>query len=187
MLQLLYYSVPINSERCGFVSTLSNLSRDEEIITRGSLSWFFLVPRAALALFFLFSGFLGLVREKDLRSSSLLILIAILIMAPGLIKMKTTELVLTSRRLYGHYGLINTKTLDTPLNKINTVSVSSGLWGKLFGYGTIHTTSSSGEYRFTGLQSPNVFRDAVMDQIDRFERERSKQQAMDFADVLKMR
>ena len=142
---------------------MDNLGKDEALVTQGKVHWACLIPH--ILLFLVFIGFLTI--------------------WGAVIRMFTTELILTNKRVYGKVGLINTKTLDTPLNKINTVSVSSGLFGKIFGYGDLHITSSSGEYLLKGIKSPNTFRDAVMQEIDRFDEARIRKQASEMASAIK--
>ena len=142
---------------------MDNLGKDETLVTQGKVHWACLIPHILLCV----------------------VLIGFLTIWGAVIRMFTTELVLTNKRIYGKVGLINTKTLDTPLNKINTISVSNGLFGKIFGYGTLHITSSSGEYLLKGIKSPNVFRDSVMSEIDRFDEARIKKQASEMAAAIK--
>lgn len=75
--------------------------------------------------------------------------------------------------------------MDTPLNKINNVSIEQGLGGKLFGYGTIVVSSSSAQYNFKGIKNPEVFRSRLMEQIDKFDEDRIKKQAMEMAKAMK--
>lgn len=145
------------------MKTMDNLNRDESLVTQAYVHWACLIPH--ILLIFVWIGLLTIWRP--------------------LISMFTSELVLTNKRIYGKVGLINTKTLDTPLNKINNISVSSGLFGKLLGYGTIHITSSSGEYVWIGIKSPEVFRNAVMTEIDRFDEARIKKQAAELASAMR--
>ena len=112
------------------MSIKDNLQKDEKIKTRGRVHWACLIPHVVLMLFFV--GFITI--------------------WPSLIRMFTTEFVVTNKRLYGKVGLINTKTLDTPLNKVDSISVSNGLFGKILGYGDLHITSPAGEFIFKGIK-----------------------------------
>ncbi|WP_312281764.1 PH domain-containing protein [Oscillibacter sp.] len=141
-----------------------DLGRDEEIVTQAKVHWACLIPHILL----LFVYGLGIITG-----------------APVLIRMFTTDMYITSKRLYGKVGLINTKTLDTPLNKVNTVSIESGLLGKILGYGTIHITSSSGSYEFKSIKSPEVFKAALLEEIDKFDEKRIKKQATEMAAAMK--
>ncbi|WP_312636993.1 PH domain-containing protein [Oscillibacter sp.] len=140
-----------------------DLGRDEEVVTQAKVHWACLIPHLIL-----FPAFIG-----------------ILTIIPALIRMFTTDMYITSKRLYGKVGLINTKTLDTPLNKVNTVSIESGLLGKILGYGTIHITSSSGSYEFKSIKSPEAFKAALLEEIDRFDEKRIKKQATEMAAAMK--
>lgn len=142
---------------------MRNLGKDETVVTQGKMHWATLIPHILL----------------------MALLIGFFTIWGAVIRMCTTELVLTNKRLYGKKGLVNTKTLDAPLNKINTVSVQSGLWGKLFGYGTLHITTSSGAYVYQGIRTPDVFRGAVMEAIDAFDEDRIKKQAAEMAAAIK--
>lgn len=141
----------------------NNLKKDEEIIMEGKLHGAMLIPH--ILLMFLFVGFFTII--------------------PAIIKMKTTEITITNKRLVGKVGLIKTTELDTPLNKVNNVTVSSGLWGKIFGYGTIKITSSSGVYDFPGIKNADTFRSVLMNQIDLFDEDRIKKQAQEMAKAIK--
>ena len=158
------------------MANMDNLSKDESVVTQAEVHWICLLPRIILTLLFI-----PLIAESFLG----FLLLDLIIIGPVLIRMFTTILVLTNKRIYGKVGLINTKSLDTPLNKINTVSISSGLFGKVFGYGVIHITSSSGNYNYKGIKVPSVFRDAVMEEIERFDEAKIKKQAAEMAAAMK--
>lgn len=140
-----------------------NMVKDESMITQAKVHWACLIPH--IILMFIYIGFITIIF--------------------ALIRMFTTKLFLTNKRIYGKVGLINTKTMDAPLNKVNTVSVESGLLGKIFGYGNIHVTTSSGSYNYKGIKSPGVFRDAIMTEIDAFEEARIKKQASEMAAAIR--
>ena len=94
-----------------------------------------------------------------------------------LIALWTTELGFTNKRLIGKIGWLNTKVLDTPLNKVNNISIEQGLIGKIFGYGTVVVTSSSGAYNFRYISQPEVFRNHLNEQISKFDEDRIQKQA----------
>ena len=160
------------------MTSMANLGKDEQIITQIEVHWACFIPRILLALLFLLVGstsgsfFGGLV-------------LGVILLIPVAIRMFTTQLFLTNKRIFGQTGLINTKSMDAPLNKINTISTASGLFGKIFGYGNIHLTTSSGSYDYKGIRAPEVFRSAVMEEIDRFDEARVKKQATEMAAALK--
>ncbi len=101
-----------------------------------------------------------------------------------IIKYKNFNLAVTNKRIVGKVGVINTKALDAPLNKIQNCSVKQGLWGKVFNYGTITVNTAAGEYKFDGVKSANDFKNGIMAQIDEYEEERMKQQASQMAQAM---
>ena len=94
------------------------------------------------------------------------------------------DLAITNKRVVGKIGLIKTKTLDAPLNKVQNTSTSSGFWGKLFGYGTVSINTAAGVIDFTGIKRPEDFKMALMNQIEEYEQDRVKEQASQMASAM---
>lgn len=125
-------------------------------------------------------------------STSIIILHAILIIFlvgiftiwKVLIERFTSILCFTNKKVIGRVGLIKTKVLDAPLNKINNVSIEQGFFGKILGYGKIRIDTSSGTYYFSHMSDPNGFKAALMEQIDKFDEERIQKQAQAIAGSL---
>ncbi|MDR1508776.1 MAG: PH domain-containing protein [Synergistaceae bacterium] len=140
-----------------------NLGRDEEVIFRAKVHWAIFIPD--VILMFIFIGFITIIFS--------------------IIKFFTTELGFTNKRLVGKMGLINTKSMDSPLNKINNTSVSSGLFGKIFGFGNVAITTSSGAYMYKGIAQPEFFRSALMRQIEKYDEDRIKKQATEMASAIR--
>jgi len=157
----------------------NSLNHNEEIAGTAKLHWIALLPRGIIAAVFLLAGL------SDASTFAVCLFIALLLIAGPLIRFLTTELSFTNKRLIGKTGLINTKTLDSPLNKINNTSVSSGLFGKIFGYGNVHITTSSGAYIYKGIATPDNFKTDLMNQIDQFDEDRIKKQAAEMANAIK--
>lgn len=162
------------------MSSFNNLGRDEEVVFQAKMHWARLIIPGLIALLFVVGGC-----SSDESAGGIAIILGLIILIPAVIPMLTTKLTITSKRVYGKVGLIRTKTLDTPLNKVNTVSVSSGLMGKIFRYGTIFITSSSGVYKFNGIKDADLVRQTLMEQIDRFDEERIRKQAAEMARAIR--
>lgn len=142
----------------------SNLQKNEQVILEGKVHWATLIVPAILTFF----GGIGLIW-----------------LIPRLIRMFTTELSLSNKRLVGKYGLINTKQMDSPLNKINSISVESGLFGKIFGYATITVNTASTYYVFRDIVQAENFKHNVLEEMDRFDEARIKEQASAIAGAIK--
>ena len=157
------------------------LNQNEEIKGVADQHWIALLPRGIIAIIFLLSGITG----GDITMFIAFIIIALLLMINPIIRFFTTELAFTNKRLIGKIGFINTKALDSPLNKINNVSVSNGFFGKIFGYGNVHITTSSGSYIYKGIAHPDNYKTSLMNQIDQFDEDRIKKQASEMANAMK--
>ena len=140
-----------------------NLLEEERIIQTGKVHRIILLPHILLC--FVLIGF-------------------ITIWIP-IIRICTTDLAFTNKRLTGKIGLINIRALDTPLNKINNIAIAQGLGGLIFGYGTIIIYSSSAKYKFKGIKNPELFKNQLINQINEFEEEKLKMQANEIANLVK--
>lgn len=101
------------------------------------------------------------------------------------IRYATTKLGFTNKRVVGRVGFIKKQTLDTPLNKVNNVSISQGFFGKIFNWGTVGVSTSSGSYNFPCISKPKDFKNKLMAQVDQFEEDRITAQAQQLASAIK--
>ena len=141
-----------------------HLGNEEEIVGIGKVHRIILLPHILLC--FVLVGF-------------------ITIWIP-IIRLCTTDLAFTNKRLTGKIGLINIKSLDTPLNKINNISITQGLGGLIFGYGTLVISSSSAKYKFKGIKNPEEFKNKLIEEINKFDEDKMKQQAIEIARAMKV-
>lgn len=164
-------------------STYSNLSRGEEVIAKAEINKCASLPTTIVMtmIFTIIFFFLAIFPLSIVFS----VLAFFLFYSIFTLPLKTTELILTNKKIIGKTGIINTKVMDSPLNKINNISVEQGLGGKIFGYGKIVITTAAGNYNFSYISQPDVFRSAVMNQIDVFDEERIRKQAEQLAGAMK--
>jgi uncharacterized membrane protein YdbT with pleckstrin-like domain len=92
-----------------------------------------------------------------------------------------TELSVTDKRIIGKAGFISSASLDAPLNKIQNVTVASGLFGKIFKYGNIEIQTAGDAIAFVGIKDPDHFKKFVMNQIEEYENDKIKAQAKEMA------
>ena len=102
-----------------------------------------------------------------------------------IIGLKHLELGFTNKRLMGKTGIIRTNQLDSPLNKVDSVNINHGFFGRIFGYGTIVVSSTSSKFIFTHIKSPEIFRSKLMQQIETFDEDKIKKQAEMMAQSMK--
>jgi len=85
------------------------------------------------------------------------------------VRILTTEVVLTDRRVAYKRGWLNTTVLSVPLGKVNSNEVSQGVLGHMLNYGTLEVTSATSDDKdnitVVGLQNANRFRDEANEAI----------------------
>jgi len=140
-----------------------NLGKDEQVVLQAKIHWACLIPSVIMSF----------------------VIVGIPSLLSRLIAMFTTELGFTNKNFFGKVGLINTKVLNSPLNKINNVSVQSGLFGKLFGYGSVHVDTASGAYNYKYISNAESFRSNLMNAIEQYEQDKIKKSAMEMASAIK--
>ena len=75
--------------------------------------------------------------------------------------------------------------MDSPLNKINSVSVENGLFGKIFGYGTLTVNTASTVYTFKNIKQVENFKHVLMEEMERYDEARVREQAEAIAGAIK--
>lgn len=102
------------------------------------------------------------------------------------IELTTNELGLTTKRLIGKVGTVAIKAMDAPLNKVQNISISFGVFGRLFGYGAIKIHTASGVFAFKSVVSPDVFKNIIMEQVDIYEKQETQKNAETIARAVMM-
>ena len=85
----------------------------------------------------------------------------------ALIQRNTSDFAVTDRRLIVKYGLIRRTSIEQRLNKIDSIIIRQGFWGRLFNYGYVVATGSGlmGS-KFGPLGDPMAFKMAIEKAID---------------------
>ncbi|MBI1916231.1 MAG: PH domain-containing protein [Planctomycetes bacterium] len=116
---------------------------------------------------------LGLVGILVGESGILLVVIGLpmavlagLIMIAQLVERLTTEFSCTDRRIVIKSGLITTQLREMPLAKVEALLMEQGLFGKLFGYGTLVFKGTGGTRRTCkNIEAPFDFYKRVQQQV----------------------
>ena len=142
------------------------LQSDEEVVYRAHVTRISLVPWIA-GLVLVIVG--GVVASQIAPEPWLLILAGVLAVALGitllfkLVVLRSYEHVLTNRRLIQQTGILNKRSSDAPLDKVNNVEHLQTLWGRMLGYGDVEidTASEHGCTRFANISRPLEFKNAI--------------------------
>ena len=89
----------------------------------------------------------------------------------------STWLVLTNKRVYGEAGVLVTKTLDVPLDKVGGVYVEKNPLGRITGRGTVAITTEGSLFEFPYIPSAAKFRAALMKEVENAQSAAEERQA----------
>ena len=127
------------------------LTEGEHIVLLGHVSWWTIVPRTllAVAVFVVAAVVAGLLSTLVplfwLIAMPLVILLWIGMVARQILRVLTTEIAITDKRVISKSGLLRTEVKVTPLDKVNNVNVKQGFFGNLLDYGDIEVTTATAE------------------------------------------
>ena len=152
-----------------------NLVNGETITYRARLHWivFFWPAVACLIL-----GLPGLfvtgmaIFSADKHSRPVLgfgvaeLVVTALIVGFGLLRMRSAEFAITNKRVILKYGIINRRTAEMFLQKIESVGVDQNILGRMFDYGTVTVRGTGGTLEpFTKISHALEFRRQVQERI----------------------
>lgn len=78
----------------------------------------------------------------------------------------------TSHRVVDESGVLNVRTVDSPLDKIHNVTLEQSLAGRMLDFGTIdiQTGAEHGENRIERVERPHELKEAILERQERFRR-----------------
>jgi hypothetical protein len=91
-----------------------------------------------------------------------LVVIPVGILVSASVTVRTSELVITDRRVLIKVGFIQRHTFEMFISKIESVAVFQSMLGRVFDYGTVTIRGTGGSSEsFTTIAAPLQFRDAI--------------------------
>lgn len=148
----------------------------ESIRYRTRLHWIVMLGHIALAAFLELLGMAFLIARltaaKAPPSSNVMYLAAFfcLILGAvffciGLLKRNATEMAVTNKRVIAKMGLVDRRTIEILLSRIESVAVEEPALGRLLGYGTVVVRGTGGTPEvFEKIYHPLEFREQVQRQ-----------------------
>jgi membrane protein YdbS with pleckstrin-like domain len=89
--------------------------------------------------------------------------LGLLLLLGAWIRRRSTEIVVTDRRVIYKRGLLSRHTVEMNVSKIETVDVEQGLAGRIWSYGTVVIRGTgSGFEPLVGVGSPLAIRNAIV-------------------------
>lgn len=157
-----------------------NLVSSETVTYRGRLHWvilFWPVVIAACCAALAFTLLAGAMASRDLKHETtgvmaavglVLLVVAVVSLAVGVLVRKSAEFAVTNKRVILKTGVVQKRTVEIFLNKIESVGVEEGIGARILGYGTIVLRGTGGTLEpFDKIARPLEFRRQVQEQISR--------------------
>jgi uncharacterized membrane protein YdbT with pleckstrin-like domain len=147
-------------ERMSYVE--NNLMNGEEIVYRGVMHWI----SYGWPVFWIAIGLLSLIGGAGAPGFYLL-LIGVIFGALAFLNVKNSEFVITNKRVIMKTGIVRRHSLETLLTKIEGIGVGEGIFGRIFGYGTIIVNGTGGSKEgFIRVSNPLEFRKELQQILD---------------------
>jgi len=92
----------------------------------------------------------------------------------------------TNLRIIDEEGLFSVETKESPLDKINNVSYSATLFGRVLGYGDveIQTAAETGATLYEMVENPRLLKDTITQMQEDYKSLQSRRQAKEMAESL---
>ena len=158
--------------------TDSLLASGERMIRRSRQHWFVMVWNARWSIFAIAIALIGIVLRIVLDKSGggplltalgyvvlFMFIFGLVWFAWGILKYRSQEFALTSRRVIQAEGVINKRATDSSLEKINDAILTESIFGRIFGFGDLEvlTASEAGIDRLRMLRDAKDFKKAMLE------------------------
>lgn len=143
------------------------LQPDETVRYEGTLHWIIFLP-AIVLLAFAAAGLAGMAMFPR-EGHSILFVLVVLVLAFGslhllaaLIRRQTTEIAVTNRRVIYKTGLISRRTVEMNMDKVESVDVRQGIFGRMLDFGTVLIRGTgAGLEPLSTIATPLALRNAI--------------------------
>ena len=145
----------------------SLLAQGERVLRRAHQHWFVLIANLRYALLAIILAAIltvvsvwfaidGVLWQLLGVVTLVLFVYGILTALWGILRYRNEEYLITNRRLIHAEGVVNKKTTDSSLEKINDAVLSESMFGRMFGFGDLDVLTASEE----GIERLRMLRDA---------------------------
>lgn len=122
----------------------------ESVVHRARVSWWSQFPLV----------FLGIL--------TLVAVIGLVFLVIAWIKVRSTELAITNKRVIAKFGFIKRNTVEINLEKVEALKVEQGVWGRFLNFGTIFISGAGTSVApIPDIADPLVFRRKFMEATSR--------------------
>lgn len=109
-----------------------------------SQAWVILLALVAIALAIAVEAIASLGPDTRHLIAGVIVLIGLAFLGRAWIRVHSTELAITNRRVIAKFGFVQRHTVEINLGKVEALRVDQGFVGRMLDFGTIHITGSGG-------------------------------------------
>jgi uncharacterized membrane protein YdbT with pleckstrin-like domain len=144
-----------------------HLLPNEVVAYKTTVHWKVYLWPAALTLLAFAPLFVVAISSRHRMLALLPAFASALLFGAAWMRRRFSEYAVTNKRVIVKIGILQTRSVELLLGKVEGITVTQGLGGRLLGYGQIVITGSGGTQEpFSGIQSPLDFRRAVQAATD---------------------
>jgi uncharacterized membrane protein YdbT with pleckstrin-like domain len=163
----------------------SLLATGERVNHRERQHWLVLVWGARLPILSILAALLLIILSSNVGPGTFYTLLSVLtlvlflgglaFLAWATLRYLNQEYVLTNRRVIEVQGVVNKRSTDSSLEKINDAILTQSIFGRILGFGDLEvlTASEAGIERFSMIVNPIGFKKAMMDAKLEYEQDMS--------------
>ena len=90
--------------------------------------------------------------------------IGLIAWAVAYVRLKSTEIAVTTKRLIVKHGFIRRSTIEINIHKVESLQVDQDMMGRMLGYGTLVISGTGTSHApITGIAAPMTFRKAFIE------------------------
>ena len=136
------------------------LQQNEKVLLTTYTSWVMLIVPMLIVLAALITG--GLI-ISSFKWTLILFVPTAAYLGWKYLEWKHNIWVVTNFRVIDEFGVININSRESPLDKINNVSYSQNIWGRILSFGQveIQTAATIGETVYNNVDKPRLLKDTI--------------------------
>lgn len=120
----------------------ANLTTNERVIREAKMSWWSQWPFLLFGGIFLFFGLIASLAGTG--GGGFMLFLALLFIGGAALRVLTTELALTNKRVIAKVGFIRRDTIELRLEKVEGLMVNQGIFGRMLNYGSVSISGTGG-------------------------------------------
>ena len=158
----------------------TQLKGEEQVFLLTKPHWFTLIGPALITSIALIVGF-------AIGGAGILIgIICCLYFVYKVVQRNRNLWAVTNLRVIDEFGVFSNNSKESPLDKINNISYSQSLGGRIFGYGNveIQTAAEIGSTTYYSVEKPKALKDAITQMQEEYKSQQIKKQATELATAI---